>query len=276
MKRYRVLVFDFDTRATILAQEPGPQWSQQAKEANERSKRGIIEGLGREFGPVDLDQKVENFKAIKALPISLIAFHNRFFRQARAAFVGGCYYPALTSVCALGERVLNHLILRLREYYRATPEYKTVYRKDSFDDWNVAIGTLVAWGVLLPRATEAFHELREYRNGAIHFNPEIDTNDRSLALDAILKFNDIVIEQFSGFGTQPWYIGGTLGAIFVKKGYEEIPFVKEIVLPNCHKVGHLHLLEMQQGGWVVKDDHDYGDKAISDEEFKDLYNNRKL
>jgi hypothetical protein len=224
MKRYRVLLYDFDTRATILAQDPGADWTAQAKEIFERNKIRIIEGSAREFGPLNLHEKVDNFKAIKALPISLIAFHNGFYRQARASFVVGCYYPALTSVCALGERVLNHLILHLRDDYRSTPEYKIVYRKDSFDDWDIAINSLSSWGVLLPKATEAFRALREYRNRALHFNPETDTNDRALALEAILKFSEIIIEQFSAFGAQPWYIGGTRGASKIRPPSEDCSF----------------------------------------------------
>jgi hypothetical protein len=38
--------------------------------------------------------------------------------------------------------VLNHLLLALRGDYQHTPEYKRVYRKDSFDDWNVPIDAL--------------------------------------------------------------------------------------------------------------------------------------
>lgn len=276
MKRYRVLAYDFDTRAVILSEEPGPEWTPQAKEHWANNKQRIIERIAHEYGPTRLHQKIENFKVIGALPISLIAFHNQFFRQARASFVIGAYYPALTAVCALGERILNHLILLLRNDYRSTPEYKHVYRKDSFDDWTLAIDTLESWGVLLPNASTAFRTLRDYRHRALHFNPETDTNDRQLALDAILKFNEIVSEQFSGFGTQPWYIEGTLGAIFVKKSHESIPFVQKVVLPNCQVVGYMHLLELQNGQWVVKDSYAYDDKEVTDEEFRDLYNNRKF
>lgn len=61
-------------------------------------------------------------------------------------------YPALVGACALGERILNHLILDLRGAYAHTPEYKRVHRKDSFDDWRVPIDTLAAW---TPRALRA-------------------------------------------------------------------------------------------------------------------------
>jgi len=48
----------------------------------------------------------------------VIAYHNSFLRRVRDAFASGNYYPALTAGCALGERILNHLILDLREEFR--------------------------------------------------------------------------------------------------------------------------------------------------------------
>lgn len=276
MKRYRVLAYDFDTRARILSETSGDGWDANARGLWEGNRRRIIEGLAAEFGAINCHQKVENFTALGVLPFSLIAFHNAFFRQARSAFVIGAYYPALTAVCALGERVLNHLILLLREDYKGSAEYKKVYRKDSFDDWDTAIDTLVAWEVLLPKAAEAFRALRDDRHRALHFDPTTDTNDRALALDAIAKFNGIVTEQFSAFGTQPWYIPGTKGAIFVKKEYQDVPFVKRVVVPNCGLVGYKHLLDLKHGGWLVQDANDYEAKDISDEEFKELFNNRTI
>src|SRR3972149_6553409 len=114
MKRYRVLNFDFDTRVRTL-----------------------------------VDPKKENFIAIDSKPFSILAFHNRFFEQIRTSFIIGSYYPALTGACALGERILNHLILTLRDDFKNSPEYKKIYRKKSFDDWDVPISILASWGTLL-------------------------------------------------------------------------------------------------------------------------------
>ena len=97
----------------------------------------------------------------------------------------GGYYPALTAACSLGERILNHLILILRDDYRHTPEFKTVYRKNSFDNWDVPIDTLESWDVLLPKVAKEFRCLKDMRNKAIHFRPEVDRNDRDLALRAV-------------------------------------------------------------------------------------------
>ena len=273
MKRYRVLGYDFDTRATLLKEVIKDDWEEKVKEQWRRNKTSIKEGIIAEYGAVRAFEKIDNFVALEASPISIIAFHNKFLRQARSAYVVGSYYPALTGACALGERILNHLILRLREYYKHTNEYKKVCRKDSFDNWDLAINTLEAWQVLLPNVVASFKELKVIRNRSIHFNPETDTIDKELALESISKLEKIITGQFSGFGTQPWFIKEIRGACFVKRSSEEIPFVKDIVIPNCIKVGHLHRLEHGHGGWNVNDPHDYADIEISDERFAELVNN---
>ncbi len=273
MKRYRILAYDFDTRATILKTEIQDDWEEKIKKQWGNNKRSIKEGLIAEYGAVGAFRKIDNFIELDANPISIIAFHNKFLRQIRSAYVIGSYYASLTGACALGERILNHLILRLRDYYKSTKEYRKVYRKDSFDNWDLAINTLEAWGVLLPDVVASFKELKDIRNRSIHFNPETDNNDKELAMESITKLKEIVTGQFSGFGTQPWFIEGINGACYIKNDYEDNPFVKEVVLPNCHKVGHLHRLEHGQGSWVVRDSHDYADIEITDERFSELMNN---
>ncbi|MDO8437569.1 MAG: hypothetical protein Q7S69_05340 [Nitrosomonadaceae bacterium] len=182
MKRYTVLAYDFDARANILNQEIGDNWKPHIKEMWQRNKHQVIEGLAAEYGSIGLHEKVKNFRAIGAMPISLIAFHNKFFHQARSAFVVGAYYPALTAFCALGERVLNHLVLLFRDDFKETKEYKKVYRKDSFDNWDLAIDTLESWGIVLPAAAQTFRLLRDLRNKTLHFNPDTDANDCAIVV----------------------------------------------------------------------------------------------
>lgn len=275
LKRYRVLNVDFDTRATLLSQEIQDSWEPKVRELWHNNKTQISEGLLCEFGPVGGEQKIVNFKDMGAAPWSIIGFHNKFMRQLRHAFVIGSYYPSLTAACALGERVLNQLMIHLRDNFKATPEYKKVYRKNSFDKWEIPIDTLESWGVLLPDVVTGFRELKEMRNKSLHFNPETDTNDRELALAAIKKLTEIIEGQFAGGGKQPWFIEGTKGASFIKQSHEAIPFVHHLVLQNCRLVGHLHKLEhTHSGNWIVHDDHDYEEREISDGEFTELWNSR--
>jgi len=264
---------DFDSRAALLAREISDDWEQQVKEQHRVSIERIKKGLLYEYGSAAADIKVKNFIDLGSKPLSILAFHNRFLEQIRRAFVVGSYYPALTAACALGERILNHLIRILREDFKSTPEYKRVRRKDSFDDWDKAISVLESWGVLLPEVTQTYRELRTLRHRSIHFDPAVDTDDRSLALKAIRKLSTIIGRQFGSFGNQPWFIPGIRGASYIKKEAEEWPFVKRVYIPNSHLVGPLHKLGPVNGRIDlvhVYDDNDYEDREISDDEFRSL------
>jgi hypothetical protein len=269
MKRHRILAFfDFDTRSLMLSQPIREEWEEHVKAQHRQNRDETIKGLKAEFGEVEADQKIQNFVDLGSKPLSIIAFHNAFFAQARSSFVVESYYPALTGACALGERILNHLILALRDDFKSTPEYKKVYRKDSFDDWTLAIDTLVAWDVLLPAAADDFRVLMRKRCDAIHFRPEIDHNVRQLALDAVTCLQKIIGEQFSGFGPQPWFITGIPGEIYIKKDWETKPFISKIYLRNGPLVGPHHRIEsIYPQLRIVDPDHDKVCPEISDDEF---------
>ncbi len=271
MKRYRVLLMDFDTRATILSHPIGEDWEPQVRAQWQQNKAMVAQGLVAQYGPHGQQQKIQNFVDLGAAPFSVVAFHNVFYRQARDAFVMGAYYPALTGVCALGERVLNHLVIKLRDDFQGTDEYKRVHRKDSFDDWEQAIGTLEAWKVLLPEAAGHFRKLKAVRHRAIHFNPETERGARAIALDALKVFHQIVDAQFTAFGDRPWYIRNDTGVSFVRKAAEAEPFVSRVILPSCSLVGPAHKLENAGGGFVAVDPTEYPDREVSDEEYVELF-----
>jgi hypothetical protein len=268
MKRHRVIVVDFDSRAITLdtIQE---HWEEQVKELHRQNQERLIARLRAEFGELAFDAKLANFKELGAKPFSVVAFHNRFLSQARQAFVHCLYYPALTGACALGERILNHLILGLRDSYKSHPLYKKVYRKDSFDYWPLVIDVLSEWGVLTPEATASFRLLNEKRNNALHFNLATEINDRQLALEAIKNVEEVVSHQFSGFGLLPWLLPAP-GECYIKREYEPSPFVQLIYLPNCVYLGYKHVVT-SVFPWAFQDFDDYPNQEVSDEEFLALF-----
>lgn len=272
MKRYRILSFDFDSRASSLTPVKD-EWDDTVKENHINNYKNTVEGLSSQYGSSQLNAKITNFVAMGNKPFSVSAFHNKFLEQARNAFVIGSYYPALTGACALGERILNQLMLVLRNYHSDKPEYKKVYRKSSFDYWPLVIDTLESWGELLPEAAEAFRKLNVMRNKAIHFNPETDTNDRELALEAICTVQDIVNIQFSVFGEQPWSFS-TPGEVYIKREWESKPLIKHIFIPNCCYVGYKHRVKTILPSVTISDEHEYVDNPVTDEEFVVLRTNR--
>ena len=265
---------DFDTRCVTLTQEIGDHWDEANKELWRQNKANARKGLIWEFGEKDSEGKIENFIAIDSKPFSTQAHHNYFFHQIRQSFVVGSYYPALVGACALGERILNHLIIDLREFFKATPEYKRVYRKDSFDNWDIPIKTLDSWGVLRSEALLEFKALKKLRHRSIHFNPETYAKLKEDSLAAILHVRKIIETQFGSHGPHPWFLKGTRGHLFIAKEYETDPFVQTYYLPNCPFVGPLFSMEHGENGWTFIDLPDYGEGDWTDEEFATRYESR--
>ncbi len=275
MKRYRLLSFDFDMRVHTLTLEIRDEWEDKVKILHRQNKEAIEKSLVNSYGIEAQETKRQNFIDLGDKSLSIFAFHNQFFEQIRTAFVMGAYYPALTATCALGERILNHLLLILRADYSHTLQYKTVYRKDSFDNWDVPINTLETWKVLLPDVTKEFRRLKNMRQKAIHFRPDVDRNDRALALEAIQCLREIIRKQFSAFGSQPWFITNIPGEIYIKKSWESNPFIRKVYLPNCHFVGPKHKIEAIIPRVVVNDNFQYEEHEVTDEEFSELRKKHK-
>ncbi|MBW8011322.1 MAG: hypothetical protein FVQ83_08785 [Chloroflexi bacterium] len=277
MKRYRVLLIEFDTRVNFLTMEIPDEWDDKVKEGHLDIRQKIQEQIINKYGVLNFQQKRQNYIDLGQKPWSILKFHNKFQNQVREAFINEAYYPALTAACALGERILNHLLLTLRDYYSSSPYYKKVYDKKSFDNWEFAIQVLESWAVLLPEVVHLFFELNKLRNRSIHFNPDTDSNDRELALEAINCLGEIIQKQFGSLGDEPWFIPGFAGEHYIRKSAETEPFVKEIYLPNCAYVGPNHQIVNISINmhYSIQDDDDYEDREISDEEFRELRQARK-
>ncbi len=275
MKRYRILSFDIDSRPALLNVEIQDLWEEQVKQLHRENQERMRQELVAAYGSEWIDIKIQNLIELGSAPVSIIAYHNKFLHQTRSAFTIGAYYPALLSACALGERILNHLLLR--DDFSYTPEYQKVRDKKSFSNWTLAIDTLETWGVLLPTTVGEFRKLEKARHRAVHFNPETDNNDRPLALEAIRLLQEIVNQQFCAFGLRPWFITDVLGECYIKKNAEQIPFIQKIYLSQCCLVGPYHALDFDKSrfAFIVHDDYQYDDREISDEEFVDLRNANK-
>ena len=261
----------FDTRVYPLVDEIDDQWDPEVRGLHWANRRNVIENLAHQYGEADIGRKLAEFAVLGPEPFSVVAYHTHFFRQVRNAFVIRSYYPALTGACALGERILNHLIRALRDDFKSTAEYKTVYDKVSFDNWAVAIDVLDSWGVLLPDIAASFRKLAQERNKALHFRPETDDNARELALGAIRILASIIEKQFGSLSAGPWYMDDTPGESYLKHDAEALPFVKRVIIPSASAlhVGPLHEIAMSDstGLWVVTEVGDGGPVEGSDAAF---------
>jgi hypothetical protein len=271
LKRYRVVNVQFDSTPALMQDEIQVDWSEEVKQLHQERREQLMRDFVATYGARQQEKKLQDFIDFGVLPFSILAFHNRFLPQIRTSFVMGAYYPALTSACTLAERILNYLVIGLRDDYLGTPEYKKVHKKASFNDWKLPIDILEAWNILLPSVVTNFRRLHKIRNqNAIHFDPHVEYKDREFALEAIGLLKEIIRNQFSGFGPQPWFIKDIRGEVFIKKSAEEIPFIKRIYLPNCVSVGPYYEIRFDEKLNMSIHDHEYPDEVITDEEFVQL------
>jgi len=272
-RRYHPFAYDFDSTPVSL-DDPGEHWEEKVKAFHIENRNKAIKRLKAEYGERRLAQVIQDTKSLGSKPFSIVSHHNLMHEQARRAFVSGLYFPALVSACAIGERILNHLILDLRDYYRSSPHYRHLYRKESFNDWRLAVRVLEDWGVLLPDVGPAFICLAALRNRSVHFNPATYTTMREDGLSALQTLGRIIQLQFGVFGRQPWFIENTPGAQFIKRAYEDVPFVKTYIVPISGFVGVEYGMEIMERGWRHLDYRDYGPGQLDDAEYARLYRER--
>lgn len=272
-RRYHPFSFDFDSAPLSLA-EPEDHWEDGVKQNHRENRAQEIKRLEQRYGSAHIEAVIRNVSDLGPKSMSLLAYHNQFHEQARRSFVAGLYYPALVAACALGERILNHLVLDLRDSFKSSEHHRKVYRKDSFDNWTFAVRVLTDWKVLVDGVGPEFLLLGELRNRSIHFDPDTYHSLREDALAALQRLNAIIAKQFGYFGLQPWFIQNTPGAQFVKRAYETTPFVRAYVIPRSGFIGPLYGMDLGQGGWHHLDYADYGDGELSDDEFAARYRER--
>jgi len=272
MRRYRIQPTNFDTRVLSL-EEPKPTWDKKVIALHEKNKANLINALKLELGQNNFELKLQNFKDLGTLPFSIVSHHNALFQEARYAFIQGCYYPALTSACALGERILNHLILDLREFYPVSSVDKKSHKRKSIDDWQKAIDTLEEWRVLqASEVNEAFKDLSLLRHRSLHFNLETIETLRDDALTALSYLSTIIEKQF-GFLVDK-IISGTKGAFFLRKTEEQDPFIKKYYLKQSFHVSPYHAFRFIDSVSCVFDYKQDAQREITDDEFASLFNDK--
>ena len=288
MKRYRVCSFDFDSRATILDTEMKDEWEDKVKLQHRKNIKQIESGIIEEFGVLNAKEKMDRFKEVGPKPFSIIAYHNLLLNQIRESYIQGAFYPALTSTCTLGERILNHLILDLRDEYKNESikeenhpckdckEFNNLKEKGliktEFDiftckncsNWNLMIDNLVKWNILNSDVEELFKKLAKKWHKSIHFNPNTIPNLKADSLEAIEIFQEIIKKLFPAFGS--CFIP-TKGEFFLKKELESKPFIKKYYLPNCKLVSPFHEVKTVIPHFIIEDIPSVEEKEVTDEEF---------
>ena len=70
-----------------------------------------------------------------------------------------------------------------------------------------------------------------------------------------------------GFGYQPWFITDVPGEIYIKRKWQDRPFIRKVYLPNSLLGGPRHKVVSVLTPWEVADTEAYAQREVSDEEF---------
>ena len=267
----------FNTQAHILTMEINPGWDPEIIAQHEQNRSNARMRLIHEFGNADHDRKITDYAELGAAPWSVVDQHNVFMGQVRDAFAFGAYYPALVGACALGERLLNELVIRLRGSYVSHPATVKVAKQATFNDWILCIEALFEWGVIDDPLATKFNDLRKFRNRSVHYGKHLVGSDaRDDALKAVLLVQGIVQDLFRPHGGPPQFIAGVTGHSFLALDSEGQPFIREFILPASVLVSpNFRMVFNDEMGWFdVFDDDTYEDEfpTLTDAEFAEHRN----
>src|SRR3990167_5792100 len=266
MKRHRILKFFIDSSRNMFRGKDSSPLLDKYKE----EQRSYI---ADKYGSKDFDDKFNRWMSIPNPVLSVVDEHTYLLQDIENSYVSGSLYSALTGACCLGERIFNQIISRIRESYRSSPQYKKVYKKDSINDWDLAIGILVDWKVIDINTEKKYRRLATLRNDSVHFqNKPQDLN--SMAKEAITLINEIVTDLFGLDKDKKFIIWFEVpGELYLKKEAEDDPFIREFYIPCSPLVGFKHTIENTPSLIMkVVDNEVYSDEEIPDSEFVRLRN----
>lgn len=290
MYRYRINPFyiDFDSRSNIL-QFKEEDFSDNVFKTQYINTQNIIRTqiINKYGSPQERLKRYIELGKIK--PSSIIGHHNKLLEEICDSYIIGADYPALVSACTFGERLLNHLILNLRENYKGVvPKeeslcknmkvYSKIFTSQNCSNWKIMINTLSEWGVFYhPEIKDNYLKLKKIRDTYIHFN-KIENHQEitEKARESITYINNIVDKLFGiHFKDSFCFITGVGGELYLKKELEESPFFKKYYMqePIMTKVSPYHQMSSSSYDFIENSENKVTVKEITDDEFVVLRNN---
>jgi len=131
------------------------------------------------------------------------------------------------------------------------------------------------WKVLAIGVGEDFLALFGLRSRSVHLSPETYSTMRGDTLSALRTLGKVISGQFGYFGRQPWFTENTPGAQFIKREWEDGPFVRAYIIPRSGFVGPGYGMDHSPNGlWQHLDYDDYGDRMIEDDQFVKAHRER--
>ncbi len=265
MKRHRFLTFSIDSTRNFFKGSSFPH--------AEIHKRESQEYLSQKYGPLNFEEKFTRWLSIPKPTLSVVDEHTYLLQDIENAYVSGSLYATLTSACCLGERILNQIILRVKNSYKSTSQYKLIYRKSSINNWELGINTLLKWKIIKSETEKKYKQLLALRTDSVHFQNK-EQNLVPMAKNAICLINEIISDLFELKREKKFLIWFEVpGELYLKREAENIPFIEAFYIPCAPLVGFKHIIETTPDlKFRVIDKEIYPNKEISDQEFVKLRN----
>ena len=225
-------------------------------------------GIEARHGVVGIDHKVARWASIQPPDISSVTRYDSLLQEVYSSYVHGDSYPALVGAVCLGERILNHLVLELRDSFSDRSNYKKLKTLDYIRDWKKATNALLKCDVIDPVLAAKFTDLEELRHPSVHFRNEMSARDQQAraALQLVFDITDVL------FGRRHERFFWCPGEIYVRADWENDPLTKTFVLEGCQLVGPFYRIEASADGQlVIRDDYAYPDRiSVTDDEFRQI------
>jgi hypothetical protein len=268
MKRYRAIAANWDGRAVLLkSADKGTVVS--LNPVMVENIKQIRAQLVQQYGLTNFEQKLENFKESGYLNMSIVTEHNQLLRMIRDSHVSMYYYPSLVASCALGERILNDLVLKMRRHL--APSNDRITTKEAFTNWELMTEYLLEHNLISSNDEKRFFELKELRTFSIHYDKTLLSELKMRSASALEIVSGLIHSLFDPEIPEQYRIAGLFNPSFIRKDMENHPFIREYFLPCCIYVGPKHqITDMSCFPWGFKDA-EYEPREISDEEYKALF-----
>lgn len=258
MKRFRCLSFQLDGTRNI--------YNSNFRSEEKKFQRKELES---KYGEYDIEAKIQRWLSIPKAPILFINEATSLALDIERAYVFGNFYSGLTGACCLGERIFNQIILQVRNDYTETNIYKIrkSIRKDTIFNWIDAIDALYEWGIISEETKGDYEKLYKLRTESVHYQDKPQDLE-IMAVQAIKTIFKILSSLFGYFENKKYLLlFDCPGEIYVRKEYEDNPFVRGFILSTSYKVGYKHSVVVKDESFIFEDNNVYDNKEISDEEF---------
>lgn len=253
----RLTKFTFDTRSNLIKHVPSYE------EDFKKSMQSV-------YGAADLDKKLERWANISKTQIWIVDEYNEVIDEIVSSYIAGYYYCATVSACCLTERILNRLVIKLKNYHKESDFYKKIYNwEEKIQNWDLLTKILEDWSVLDEFQITLCKKLHQLRTNTVHYVP--GGNFVKSAEESITAILSLIESLFGVFCRKDiFWIFNIPGEIWVKENVQDLPFVKEFILPACNECASVYQV---QDGVYIENEAPIG--HITEEEFIRVRSERK-